>query len=293
LYSGEGYWPSDIAEHIKHVTPEINGTVQDPAVVTLENVSGISSDVYLTSLDDQINHAKIDWMVSAYGKPDSSGNAASAPATIIVAEKDGGIVDAFYFYFYSYNFGPEVLGEHYGNHVGDWEHSMVRFVNGEPQYVYYSEHSGGKAYNYSAVEITNGRPTVYIATGSHANYPTSGEQDYEPYVPFGILHDSTDKGTYWDVTQNYRGYYYDVATQAFTSSGGAGQGATLQAAEGTDWLKFLGKWGDAQLPTSADGQFCISTECFYSGGPTGPFDKNLGRTAVCENESDCTINDSI
>lgn len=74
--------------------------------MTLTNVSSYGPDVYLTSLDDQSKHASIDWIVAAYGKPDSTGHSAAAPATIIVAEKDGGIVDAFYFYFYSYNFGP-------------------------------------------------------------------------------------------------------------------------------------------------------------------------------------------
>lgn len=50
---------------------------------------------------------------------------------------------------------------------------MIRFVNGEPQYFYYSTHDGGEAYNFSAIEKTNGRPTVYVATGSHASYAVS------------------------------------------------------------------------------------------------------------------------
>lgn len=92
--------------HIQHVVPEINNTVIDPHV-TLENVASYGSNVYLTSPDDQSNSDYIDWMLSAYGKPGGNGTAASAPATIIVVEKDGGIFDAFYIYFYSYNYGPE------------------------------------------------------------------------------------------------------------------------------------------------------------------------------------------
>lgn len=36
--------------------------------------------------------------------------------------------------------------------MGDWEHNAVRFVDGVPQAVFYSEHSGGAAYEYQAVE---------------------------------------------------------------------------------------------------------------------------------------------
>ena len=68
--------------------------------------------------------------------------------------------------------GHSFLGINFDDHVGDWEHAMVRFVNGVPQYIYLSEHSGGSAYTYSALTETNGRATTYIATGSHANYAT-------------------------------------------------------------------------------------------------------------------------
>ena len=63
-----------------------------------------------------------------------------------------------------------VLGLRYGNHVGDWEHSMVRFVNGVPDTVFFSAHTGGFAYKYSALEKDGDRPIGYIATGTHANY---------------------------------------------------------------------------------------------------------------------------
>jgi len=66
-----------------------------------------------------------------------------------------------------------VLGLRFGNHVGDWEHNMVRFINGVPDTVYYSAHSGGAAYKYSAVEKDGDRPISYIAIGTHANYAVS------------------------------------------------------------------------------------------------------------------------
>ena len=63
-----------------------------------------------------------------------------------------------------------VLGLRFGNHVGDWEHTMVRFINGVPDTVYYSAHSGGAAYEYSAVEKIGDRPVSYTGIGTHANY---------------------------------------------------------------------------------------------------------------------------
>ena len=47
---------------------------------------------------------------------------------------------------------------------------MVRFINGAPDTIYYSEHSSGAAYKYSAVEKVGVRPVNYVATGTHANY---------------------------------------------------------------------------------------------------------------------------
>jgi len=232
-------------------------------------------------------------MLSAYGKPERNGVAFNAPATITAVEKEDGVLDAFYSYFYSYNYGPEVGGVRLGNHVGDWEYNMIRFINEEPAFIYYSEHSSGAAFNFSAVEKNGGRPVNYIAVGSHANYATAGEQTYESGDPSEVPHDYTDDGFYWDITQNYRGYWYNLSTQAFTSSGGAGQGGVLQAGEGEDWLKFAGKWGDQQWDVSRPGQFCNPSGCHISDGPTGPSTKNLGRTAVCENESDCNVKSSI
>lgn len=52
---------------------------------------------------------------------------------------------------------------------------MVRFVNGHPDTVYYSEHASGSAYKYSTVEKIGDRPVNYIAIGTHANYPVRSE----------------------------------------------------------------------------------------------------------------------
>lgn len=137
LHSNEAYWPSDISTHLDNVTPQINRTGEGivqvqaaPSPLTLSNVNSSSIDnvfTYLTS-ETRLTQPETDagWLRSEYGKPYEN---RSAGATIcILVNKTGvpdqnppGDLDAFYFYFYSYNLGPDVLGERFGSHVGDWE----------------------------------------------------------------------------------------------------------------------------------------------------------------------------
>ncbi|KAK9453585.1 hypothetical protein V1511DRAFT_503962 [Dipodascopsis uninucleata] len=170
---------------------------------------------------------------------------------------------------------------------------MIRFTSGTPTYIYLSEHDSGAAYDWSAMNITDGRPNIYIANGTHAVYATVGKQDYEHTL--GILTDVTDSGILWDVTLNYRGFFYDNSTGIFSCATGADIGGNEQVDEGVSWLSFSGLWGDEQyaLDDIEEEQYCISSECHYVTGPTGPAFKNLGRNAVCEDETDCTINSSL
>lgn len=176
LFSREQYWPSDMVEHLEHTSPLVNFTAAEPgrAKRTLHDLAGLNQygrQVFLTS-DDDIESEPA-WLGSAYNRPsspghsrplrgplgngrlasdDSAGGQSNAPAVLICVPKEDGVVDAFWFFFYSYNLGNKVLGAHFGNHVGDWEHTMVRFRDGEPEAVFYSEHFFGEAYSYGAVE---------------------------------------------------------------------------------------------------------------------------------------------
>jgi len=288
LHSSEQYWPTDIRVHLPKVIPQVDFKTVG-GTPTLQNLSALASNVSLTAVENLLTH-DTEFFTSTQGKPGGSG-VSNAPATIIVVEKPGGIIDAFYFYFYSWNYGNTVLGLRFGNHVGDWEHTMVRFVNGVPDVFYCSAHSGGAAYKYSAVEKDGDRPVSYIGIGTHANYATPGDHDYS--LPLGLLKDQTNKGVAWDVTQNFRGYWYTPSSGAIDAATGAGSGGTLQPQEGTSWLNFGGEWGDKQWPTSKFGQYCFGDECHISDGPTGPLSKNLGRTVPCQDESSCTINTGL
>ncbi|KAI0828846.1 hypothetical protein BC628DRAFT_1315780 [Trametes gibbosa] len=267
LWSQEQWWPSDIAIHLTHVVPEVDFSAVAGAV-SLQNISSFGSDVYLTSRDDVTKSPA--WTTNADGKPDSRGHS-SAPATIVLVEKDNGILDAFFFYFYSFDHGGKVLDIEFGDHVGDWEHSMVRFVNGAPTTLYLSAHTGGSAYTFDATEKTNGRPTTYIAGGTHANYATSGKHCHD--LPLDLLCDQTDAGALWDPTLNFRGFWYDSASNTFSVASGADVGGQQEGVEGASWLSFAGQWGDEQYPVLEHGQYCIpvgsTDECRFSSGPTG------------------------
>ncbi|KAI0683861.1 hypothetical protein BC835DRAFT_1294885 [Cytidiella melzeri] len=284
LYSEEEFWPADVANHMSHVTAQESGNTIASSV-GFSTIGSFASDVYLTSKDDVGSLPS--WLSG--NQTDSSGFTA-APATIIAVDKPGGITDAFYFYFYSYDHA-EYLGLQFGDHVGDWEHSMVRFIDGVPEYLYLSAHTSGAAYNFSAVPKQGSRPVTYIAQGTHANYASTGSHQHD--LPG--LDDQTDAGHIWDVTKNFRGYTFDNSTKTFAVASGVSTGGALEGSEGVGWLNFPGHWGDKQYAIlSKDGQYCItSTECKYVDGPTGPIAKNLGRTAPCQDESSCSILTSV
>jgi hypothetical protein len=92
---------------------------------------------------------------------ESAGGRSGAPAVLVVVDKGKGVVDAFWFYFYSYNLGNKVFNVRFGNHIGDWEHSVIRFYNGEPKAMFFSEHNFGAAYSWEAVEKIGKRVSAF------------------------------------------------------------------------------------------------------------------------------------
>lgn len=179
LHSQDPYLPSDIGSQLVHTKPEINYTPVNGAAspLTLDNLDSLNSEggssIYLTSLDDITQNPSWPKGVAPDGNGKTNGAVSSA---IIVNDHGSGLVDAFYFYFYAYNEGNTVLGQEFGDHVGDWEHNMIRFSNGVPQAVWYSQHANGEAFTYNSVEKHGQRPVSYSAKGSHANYGTAGSE---------------------------------------------------------------------------------------------------------------------
>ncbi|KAI9850880.1 MAG: Vacuolar protein sorting-associated protein 62 [Thelocarpon superellum] len=211
-----------------------------------------------------------------------------APAILVMVPKDDGIVDAFWFFFYSYNLGNMVLGIRFGDHVGDWEHTLVRFQHGKPTHVFVSEHFFGQAYTYDAIEKIGDRPVVYSATGTHAMYATPGVHSY--ILPLGLLHDNTDRGPIWDPRLNSHRYRYSLTTSTLYPEKSSGEGA----AAATGWFHFTGRWGDKMYPPNDPRQYQFAGNSHYVSGPTGPKFKNLARVNVCQDDAkECEIRQKL
>jgi hypothetical protein len=374
LYSGEQFWPCDIAEHLYHITPTLNYTPvqseqQHPTLQTLDGLNEwqrgrwvflTSNDnveerpewlegekniprgetnpddlfednegwihkpgrTYLQSVKDALADVKEwfapgmdgleqldDFQMTASGQPQRSkparhphhdlkrstpwshkqappdrlrGGRSDAPAVLVTVNKGHGIVDAFWFFFYSFNLGNVVLNVRFGNHVGDWEHTAIRFQDGVPKAVFFSEHNFGSAYSYEAVEKIGKRPVIYSAYGTHAMYAVPGTHPY--ILPWGILHDVTDRGPLWDPTLNSHSYTYDFKNETLRSSN-----YTPNAPIG--WFDFAGHWGDKFYPLGDKRQYRFAGQYHYVNGPLGPKFKHLGRKKICQgpDSSPCVI----
>lgn len=404
LYSKEEFWPSNIVEHLQHVTPYLNTTSMHMPNNSQHNVNNLHElngdylgrELFMQSRDDV--EKRPGWLGSAQNKPipyppdedddeeedeeeeetvteftdehsseyekedwfdtnsawmdpykkepeqppkqaapfeptfrvqrqgqrpqrrkrrspalPAPGGYSPAPAILVVVDKGNGITDAFWFYFYSYNLGTTVLNIRFGNHVGDWEHSLIRFHNGIPKAVFFSAHSGGLAYSYNAVEKgkgegREGRPVLYSAFGSHAMYATPGKHPY--VLPFGLLADVTDRGPLWDPAQNYLAYHYNTSithhqdAKSLFSHHDAGilspdamrdilQPAACNPQAPMGWWWYKGHWGDKFYELGDERQWRFVGEFHYVNGPYGPRYKNLGRSKPCQSGAGCTILESI
>jgi hypothetical protein len=205
----------------------------------------------------------------------SAGGRSDAPVVMIVVDKGNDVVDAFWFYFYSYNQGNVVFNIRFGDHVGDWEHTCIRFYKGKPKAIFLSEHDNGAAYAWEAVEKIGSRPVTYSAVGTHAMYATPGVHTY--VLPFGLLHDITDRGPLWDPVLNMASYTYDYKTDVLRSS-------SLNPRVPTEWFYFWGHWGDKFYPLDDERQYRFAGQYHYVNGPLGPRFKRMGRAHVCQDE---------
>ncbi|KAF2202175.1 hypothetical protein GQ43DRAFT_6208 [Delitschia confertaspora ATCC 74209] len=284
LFSGEKYFPSDIGAQLSNTVPQVNyaAVPNSPNPLDLNNLNSLGADVYLTSKDDITKNPA--WLTGV--KPDASGKTNDAvSAAVIVNDKGNGVVDAFYMYFFAYDWGGTVLGItelNFGNHVGDWEHNMIRFKDGKPQHVWYSQHANGQAFSYSTVQKNGLRPINYIANGTHANYAIPGAHDHvipNFNLPGGVLEDHTDAGFLFDPLLSAYFYSYNPTGPVFTPYPSSNPADS--PAPAVNWLYFKGRWGDQEYPESDKRQFKLFGQARYASGPTGPGEKQLNRTEVC------------
>ncbi|KAF7918467.1 uncharacterized protein EAE98_009710 [Botrytis deweyae] len=293
LDQSEMYFPSDIYAQVLNTKPYVNRSLipEDtlPSPLNLETIDQLNNwgtEVYLTSTVDITTSPTF---LTGVVPSSTTGRTQDAiSCSVILTDHGDGLVDVFYMYFYAYNQGNTVLGQELGNHIGDWEHNMIRFVNGTPQTVWYSQHANGQAFKYSVVEKSGKRPIAYSARGSHANYAISGTHDHtipDLNLPAGLLQDYTSRGTIWDPVLSSYFYTYDATTKEFSK---ASEDSPVQA------MEYLGKWGDAQYPEDDKRQSKFFGFWKYVGGPTGPVTKGLVREKVCpDNGILCIVRDIL
>ncbi|KAF2397527.1 hypothetical protein EJ06DRAFT_533129 [Trichodelitschia bisporula] len=305
LHSDDIYGPSDIGAQLTNTTPKVNfNALPDlkPDPYNLDTMDRMNeagtngTNVYLTSNDDISKTPN--WLKGVTPNVDGLTKDATT-CTVIVVEKGNGTVDAFYMYFYAFNWGGIVLGKNLGNHVGDWEHTMVRFVNGEPKSVWLSQHSGGQAFAYKTLQKdkTGLRPLVFSANGSHANYAVTGlhnhdNADFHLPVP-GFVNDYTEAGPLWDPVQS--AYWYKWTQPASVPAGTQPPKPEVLSRDTTKlgiftpydpetpvgFLYYVGRWGDLRYKVDDPRQDEIFTLAWkYDTGPTGPAYKKLDRKEV-------------
>ncbi|HEX3174284.1 MAG TPA: hypothetical protein VHQ43_08710 [Solirubrobacterales bacterium] len=125
----------------------------------------------------------------------------------------GGLTWVQYWLWYLYNPKRFYLA---GEHEGDWEFVQVGYGGDTPVCMSASQHKSGGARWWWETERHDGRPTVYVAHGSHANY-------FEPRKMQTELDDEADG----------RGLTLDtIAWRDFDS----------------DWESWPGRWGNSTGP---------------------------------------------
>ncbi|KAJ3114812.1 Vacuolar protein sorting-associated protein 62 [Phlyctochytrium bullatum] len=180
------------------------------------------------------------------------------PIYAFVAPKRNGVVDLIYWHYSPYNLGKSTPLGRVGNHVGDWEHVVVRTVNGVATALDYHAHGGDGVRvvpaNDKRVQWVEGHPVVYTALGSHGMWPQAGKNVYKSVaIVYDLVDDTGDGGVQWRTWGN-------VQTIAYKPNGGY---------TGNDaWLNYKGRYGN-----KADNSCWfhgIVGECLLTDGPTGP-----------------------
>jgi hypothetical protein len=283
--------PSDIQLQLNNTSPTINYTSPSsssvPAPLTLSNLNHINilgncnnftnCPLYLTSKDDVTNNPS--WFYGVLPDASTHETVGAKSCAVIVYDHGDGIVDAFYHYFYAFNLGLTVLGQLLGNHVGDWEHSMVRFQNGAPISVWLSQHDYGQAFSYSALTKIGPRPIIYSAIGSHANFAVPGT--HSRLISTVLVNDTSSAGPLWDPILSAHFYTYQPHRALFPFK-------AVNATVSEMWLYYYGRWGDERYPDSDPRQvnlYGLNATWKWESGPTGPADKGLVRRDVCPDVS--------
>jgi hypothetical protein len=163
-----------------------------------------------------------------------------------VVHVGGAIVLQYWFFYYddvySYFYPPsDVVWQ---AHEGDWEVvNVVLTADEQPVEVGYSQHCLGQRRTWAATpRVDDTHPVVYVAAGSHANYPTPGLHRFDVRcIPLPVLVLLQQRGL--PIPVDYTGTG-DVAGPP--SAGG--QVTTIKHVDEDTpaWISFPGFWGQEQ-----------------------------------------------
>ncbi|MCY1040730.1 Vps62-related protein [Corallococcus sp. bb12-1] len=242
LHPEEAYFPSSTQFHLANVHEENGHLVTNQAL-------GCDSCTDPQFLDGQ--------------RP----NQTSVPVYAqVIPRTQGGqptnVTDVLYWNFYPYNNGKRVcigwyspwgcVGGYstFGNHVGDWEHLTVRFVDGRPSQVYLSQHANGQLFTFGdkAVFLAGWHPEVFSANGSHGLYPDAARHIYETIFNGDFLADDTGAGLAWDTWNNVVAIPWQSAG-TYTGS--------------LAWMNLTAYWGNPEGGCDNPTGYCVN-----SGGPS-------------------------
>lgn len=160
-----------------------------------------------------------------------------------------------------------------GEHVGDWEHLTLRISNfdGTLYKVYFSEHSGGRWVDSSALEFQNGNKFVgYSSLNGHASYSTAG-LFLQGAGNIGLRNEAERSGMVMDTGSRFSVVSADAAEEVVEPP----------------WLNYAREWGPkisydfgkelrkVQMLLPGKKLNVLPSEVYGEQGPLGPKMKNV------------------
>jgi hypothetical protein len=184
--------------------------------------------------------------LSCYAEAAATGGNKSIVYGRVVHVADAIVLQYWFFYYddvYSYFYPPSDAV--WQAHEGDWEVvNVVLSADEHPVEVGYSQHCLGQIRTWdSAPRIDDTHPVVYVAAGSHANYPTPGLHQFDVRcIPLPVLDLLMQHGLAIPVD-------YTTAGDFAGPRSAGGEVTTIRHVdeETPPWISFPGLWGEDQF----------------------------------------------
>ena len=241
---GEPYEPVDVDILFDERTVALRGPWNPFDLVKVAPVAADLDGLYQYHLDFPGHALDPGCSYELWGRRISEGSEPTVYAHVIGDPGHPGMLALQYWLFYVFNDWNNL-------HEGDWEMIQLVFeaddareaLSQQPVSIGYSQHEGGEAATWGdeKLDLVDGRPVVYPAAGSHANF-------FDEALYIGS---SAQQGVGCDDT---RGPHRELSPVVKTIPSDA-----AAAREAFPWIGYDGRWGELQ-------------EAFFNG-PTGPNDK--------------------